>query len=122
MSDAHDTTSPDEALELLEHALKRFSFHGSLATLNLRCEVRKDDFSVVLDTIITVPDRDTGLPSEVHFTKAVEPWFLLRVRHPEQFAQQMLTQWFREVWRHEFDEGLQFDGVRPFDPHPAGKP
>lgn len=99
---------------LVGDILKRFSFHGALATINLRCSVDLTPSGVALVVAITVPDRNTGKQSEVMFSHHLTG-SLLQVQ--EHVVQHMLTAWIKSVWMHEFDEGLQFDGVRVHDPH-----
>ena len=107
---------PDEEfVDFVDRTLKRFTFHGAIQLLDPYTEVASDDHEIVQVRIrITVPDRDTGEPRHIWFTHFVTA---TRFRG---FLQEWLTLALRNLWMHEFQEGLQFDGVRVSDPHRTG--
>lgn len=38
----------------------------------------------------------------------------------QEMIRKALTCMWRELWQHEMEENLAYDGVRVFDPHPMG--
>ena len=62
---------------------------------------------------MSVPDRDSGRPCEVTVWRVVQGVQTRRDLH------RWAARWARQLWTHEFDEGLTIDGRRVTETHTA---
>lgn len=106
--------TPENAAQIANDILQRFSFHGALALLDIQCEVGPMLDGIRFQATLRVPDRNTGEPTRIYFSRSLSS---VAVLHSEHILQTVIQNWLFDIWKHEFNEGLQFDGVRVRDPH-----
>ena len=115
-------------MKAIEEASKpeRFDF-GAVSVAGFWLSIQKVEFKTAPrltfddpiptegDLVITslVPDRNTGKPIGITFTKRVT----IRAWEKEGFRLEIIRMTIREWLMHELDEHLYIDGKRAFEPH-----